>query len=98
MPFLLPSSFQALDAFRAAHGRLPAPASPEDADAVVSEARRLAEPSGAGADLDEGVLKLLAFGAAGELNPMAAMFGGIVGQEVGFTGLRSGLRGARQAV
>jgi ubiquitin-activating enzyme E1 len=75
--------FQALDAFRASNGRLPAPASADDAAAVASEARRLAEASsGTKADLDEEVLKLLAFGAAGELNPMAAMFGGIIGQEV----------------
>lgn len=64
-------------------GRLPEPASAEDAAAVVSEALRLVESSGSNADLDEDVLKLLAFGAAGELNPMAAMFGGIIGQEVG---------------
>lgn len=34
------------------------------------------------ADLDRDVLRKLAHGAAGELNPMAAMFGGVVGQEV----------------
>jgi ubiquitin-activating enzyme E1 len=33
-------------------------------------------------DLTEGVLRTLAHCASGELNPMAAMFGGIVGQEV----------------
>ena len=34
-------------------------------------------------DLDEGLLRKLAYTARGELNAMAAMFGGIVGQEVG---------------
>ena len=38
--------------------------------------------SKASADIDEQVLKLLALGASGDLSPMAAMFGGIVGQEV----------------
>ncbi len=33
-------------------------------------------------ELNEGVLRTLAHCASGELNPMAAMFGGIVGQEV----------------
>ena len=34
------------------------------------------------AELDEGVLRKLARTAAASLNPMAAMFGGVVGQEV----------------
>lgn len=34
-------------------------------------------------ELDEGLLRKLSFTARGELNPMAAMFGGVVGQEVG---------------
>ena len=34
------------------------------------------------AEIDEDVLRLLAFGASADLNPMAAMFGGVVGQEV----------------
>ncbi len=35
------------------------------------------------AELDEGVLRKLAGTARATLNPMAAMFGGVVGQEVG---------------
>jgi hypothetical protein len=34
-------------------------------------------------ELDEGVLRKLAATARAALNPMAAMFGGVVGQEVG---------------
>ena len=34
------------------------------------------------AELDEGVLRKLAATARATLNPMAAMFGGVVGQEV----------------
>ena len=34
------------------------------------------------AAIDEDILRLLAFGASADLNPMAAMFGGVVGQEV----------------
>jgi hypothetical protein len=33
-------------------------------------------------DIDADVLKVLAYTAAGELSPMAALFGGLVGQEV----------------
>lgn len=39
-------------------------------------------PEAARANLDEAVVRKLAHCATGELNPMAAMFGGIVGQEV----------------
>lgn len=33
-------------------------------------------------DIDESVLRKFASGSSGEMNPMAAMFGGFVGQEV----------------
>lgn len=39
-------------------------------------------PEAARANIDEAVVRKLAHCATGELNPMAAMFGGIVGQEV----------------
>lgn len=67
---------------QAEHGRLPAPADEGDAAAVTEAAAALAKKAGLEDQVDEAVLKLLAFGARGELNPMAAMLGGIIGQEV----------------
>jgi hypothetical protein len=63
------------------HGRLPAPASEADASALLAAARNLGMASASGS-LDEHTLRLLAYSATGDLNPMAAMFGGMVGQEV----------------
>ena len=64
------------------HGRLPAPAFISDAEKVVAIAYGLAEKAADQPELQDDLLQLLAFGAAGELGPMAAMFGGIIGQEV----------------
>ncbi|KAK9812201.1 hypothetical protein WJX73_003893 [Symbiochloris irregularis] len=81
-PGLLHLGFQALDAFQAEHKRLPKPYDAADADAVVAAAQKLNAKAGQGAEqLDEALLKKLAWTAAGELSPMAAVFGGIVGQE-----------------
>ena len=64
------------------HGRLPAPAFIPDAEKLVAIAHGLAEKAADQPELQDDLLQLLAFGAAGELGPMAAMFGGIIGQEV----------------
>ncbi|GFR51131.1 hypothetical protein Agub_g13484 [Astrephomene gubernaculifera] len=86
-PAQLHTAFAALDAFEAAAGRPPRPAQPEDA----AELLRLAEGVAAGAAegaahkveaVDGGVVRQLAHCAGAEINPMAAMFGGVVGQEV----------------
>lgn len=79
---LLHIGFQALDAFTADKGRLPGPGSEADAELLLEKAKQLNASAKTSADIDEDVLKLLAFGASGDLNPMAAMFGGIVGQEI----------------
>lgn len=79
---LLHIGFQALDAFTADKGRLPEPGSLADAKSVLEMATQLNDAAEVKAEIDEEVLKLLAFGASGDLNAMAAMFGGIVGQEV----------------
>ena len=68
---------------QAEHRRLPAPASEADASAVLVAARKLSTASGQGESVDELTLKLLSYSATGDLSPMAAMFGGIIGQEVG---------------
>ena len=71
-----------LSLLQAEQGRLPQPGSAADADVLIRKAREVNAAAKVKADIVEDVLKLLAFGASGDLNPMAAMFGGIVGQEV----------------
>lgn len=60
------------------HGRLPRPHNAEEAAALLSVAKELAQQ--ASVQLEEPVVEQLAYTAAGHLNPMAAMMGGIVGQ------------------
>lgn len=67
---------------QAEYGRLPAPHNEEDATRFVSIAEKLNETAADKAEIDEAVLKALSFTASGELSPMAAFFGGVVGQEV----------------
>jgi len=84
-PQLLHLAFQALDTFRAEWGQFPAPGSKADASKIVGLVHRLNKnlpPDQRLETIDENVLKLLASGSRAVLNPMAAMFGGIVGQEV----------------
>ncbi|XAR55794.1 hypothetical protein NMG60_11035997 [Bertholletia excelsa] len=66
-PPLLHLAFQALDKFVFELGRFPVSGSEEDAQNLM---------------IDEKIIRNFAFGAKAVLNPMAAMFGGIVGQEV----------------
>lgn len=64
------------------HGRLPAPYNQADADALIALAQKLAAASGSqSVQLDEAILRRLSWTASGDLSPMAAVFGGIVGQE-----------------
>ena len=53
-----------------------------DAGKLVAIAKRIVEAGGKQAvQLDEDVLNKLSWTASGDLSPMAAIFGGIVGQE-----------------
>ncbi|KAH7447147.1 hypothetical protein KP509_01G093700 [Ceratopteris richardii] len=81
---LLHLAFRALDAYRSEFGCLPAPGSDKDAKNFINLAKRLNEGSGDMKleTIDEGVLKHFASGSRAILNPMAAMLGGIVGQEI----------------
>ncbi|KAF9596666.1 hypothetical protein IFM89_012865 [Coptis chinensis] len=83
-PPLLHLAFQALDMFMSELGRFPVAGSEEDAQKLVSFAININENSGDGRleEIDRTILRHFAFGAKAVLNPMAAMFGGIVGQEV----------------
>ncbi|XP_015195731.1 ubiquitin-like modifier-activating enzyme 1 [Lepisosteus oculatus] len=77
--------YQALHHFEKKHGRLPKPWSQADADELVALARTLnAGLSGCAKQeqLDEGVLRKMAYVAAGDLAPVNAFIGGLAAQEV----------------
>lgn len=81
-PKLLHVAFQALDALEAAEGRCCVAA---DATKLLSYAEEINAASVCGVKLpalDAEVVSKLAHCASAEINPMAALFGGIVGQEV----------------
>lgn len=81
---LLHLAFHALDKFLSELGRFPVAGSEDDAQKLISIASNINESLGDGKleDINPKVLRQFAFGARAVLNPMAAMFGGIVGQEV----------------
>ncbi|KDP45776.1 hypothetical protein JCGZ_17383 [Jatropha curcas] len=83
-PPLLHLAFQALDKFVSDLGRFPVAGSEEDAQKLIALATNINERLGGGRaeDINPKLLRHFAFGARAILNPMAAMFGGIVGQEV----------------
>lgn len=83
-PPLLHLAFQALDKFISELGRFPVAGSEEDAQKFISFVVSINDslPDGRLEEINEKILRLFAFGARAVLNPMAAMFGGIVGQEV----------------
>jgi ubiquitin-activating enzyme E1 len=83
-PPVLHLAFEALDKFRKDHGRYPAAGCEEDAQSFLKTAAVINEAS---VDrkldtIDEKLFRQFASGSRAVLNPMAAMFGGIVGQEV----------------
>jgi len=81
-PQQLHIGFQALNAFAQTHGRLPRPMNEEDALVVVNSAKAFAKAEGLDIEFDDKVLKELSYQATGDLNPMAALFGGLAAQEV----------------
>jgi ubiquitin-activating enzyme E1 len=87
-PPLLHLGFRAVDEFVSSQGRAPGPGDPSDAKMVLEIAAKLNEKrenSENGEPLpkiDGEVLGHLASTWSAELNPMAAAFGGVVGQEV----------------
>ncbi|KAJ2770047.1 E1 ubiquitin-activating protein [Coemansia nantahalensis] len=75
--------FQALHAFAAAHGgRMPRAGNDEDADQVIRLANEINDRWSQKTELDEKLLRMLAYQATGDLSPMVAVFGGLVAQEV----------------
>ncbi|CAH9073316.1 unnamed protein product [Cuscuta europaea] len=83
-PPLLHLAFQALDQFRSDFDRFPIAGSEDDAVKLISIAKGINESAGDSKveNVDTKLLRSFSFGARAILNPMAAMFGGIVGQEV----------------
>ncbi|KAJ0414949.1 hypothetical protein BJY00DRAFT_294319 [Aspergillus carlsbadensis] len=74
---------QALHKFAEAHGgQFPRPHHESDAQEVLKIANDLAASQEDKVELDEKLLKELSYQAQGDLNPLAAFFGGIVAQEV----------------
>ncbi|TIC19990.1 ubiquitin-activating enzyme E1 [Wallemia mellicola] len=76
-PPTLHAGFQALSAFREQRGEFPRPRNDEDAQEVVKLATATTTE-----ELDEGVLKELAYQARGDLAPVNAVIGGFTAQEV----------------
>ncbi|KAF4008087.1 hypothetical protein G4228_019698 [Cervus hanglu yarkandensis] len=77
--------FQALHQFCAQHGRSPRPHSEKDAAELVTLAEAVkdqAPPAVQQDNLDEDLIRKLAYVAAGDLAPMNAFIGGLAAQEV----------------
>jgi len=74
--------FQALHAFVELHGHLPRPHNGADADEVLQITKTINDKRGDKTDIDEKLIKELAYGATGDLSPMVAVLGGLVAQEV----------------
>lgn len=83
-PPVLHLAFQALDKSIQELGRFPVAGSEEDAQKIISLFTNINDnlADGRVEEIDHKLLCHFAFGARAVLNPMAAMFGGIVGQEV----------------
>ncbi|KAG5836012.1 hypothetical protein ANANG_G00250080 [Anguilla anguilla] len=84
-PGQLHLGFQALHAFQKKHSRLPKPWNQADAEELVLLTKELNESQSGAAkqeQLDEGVLRKLAYVSAGDLAPVNAFIGGLAAQEV----------------
>ncbi|KAJ9293270.1 hypothetical protein DTO271G3_7993 [Paecilomyces variotii] len=82
-PQQLHVGIQALHKFAEAHdGQLPRPHGESDAEEVWKIAQGLAGEGEEKVELDEKLIKELSYQARGDLNPMAAFFGGLAAQEV----------------
>ncbi|KAL1863505.1 E1 ubiquitin-activating protein [Paecilomyces lecythidis] len=82
-PQQLHVGIQALHKFAETHdGQLPRPHGESDAEEVWKIAQSLAGEGEEKVELDEKLIKELSYQARGDLNPMAAFFGGLAAQEV----------------
>ncbi|RMY37090.1 hypothetical protein D0866_03492 [Hortaea werneckii] len=82
-PMQLHCGFQALHAFAENHkGEFPRPHNDQDAAEILKLAQDIASKSEDKPELDEKVIKELAYQARGDLSPMNAFYGGLAAQEV----------------
>jgi len=81
-PLQLHFGIQALHAYAAEEGGLPPPADSTACQKVLAMATKLAADAGVELELSARLLANLASGSRGEIAPLTAFFGGIVGQEV----------------
>eukprot|EP00736_Rhodelphis_marinus_P003571 Rmarinus@m.19049 len=79
---LLHVAFQALEKFQQEYGELPAPSNMDHATKLIALTKTVSSELGHEVEVDEKVVTALSFGARSALSPMAAIFGGMVGQEV----------------
>ncbi|CAO1619344.1 unnamed protein product [Parajaminaea phylloscopi] len=80
-PPTLHAAWQALSAFTETTGRLPRPRNADDASQVVELARQIFKASGEEGELQDKIVRELAYQATGDLSPMVAFIGGFVAQE-----------------
>ncbi|KAJ3344927.1 hypothetical protein HDU83_004605 [Entophlyctis luteolus] len=81
-PAQLLIGMQALDIFRSIHGFLPLPRNENHAIEVVKLCNDINSRKSSPVDIDENLVKELAYQARGDLPPMAAVLGGLIAQEV----------------
>ncbi|KAG5518763.1 hypothetical protein PMAC_002734 [Pneumocystis sp. 'macacae'] len=78
---LLHIAFQALHSYIEKFNILPRPRNEEDAEKLYSIAKSISSQYSKDLNLNEKVIKELAYQARGNLSPMAAVFGGLAAQE-----------------
>lgn len=81
-PNQLHLGFQALHQFSEKHGRFPRPRNDKDAYEVFELTKALVPTLGEDVELDEKLIKELAYQSSGEVSPMVAVYGGLAAQEV----------------
>lgn len=74
--------FQALHAFQAKKAHFPAPRNAADATEVLKIAKEIAGKAKEPVTLNDDLIKQLAYGARGDISPLAAVLGGVAAQEV----------------
>ncbi|KAJ2993237.1 hypothetical protein NUW58_g1907 [Xylaria curta] len=84
-PPLLHVGFEALSAYTQSQGRLPRPMNDDDATVLVGSVKAFIEKEKIDLEIgenEEKIIRELSYQAQGDLNPMAALFGGLAAQEV----------------
>ncbi|ATZ55548.1 Bcuba1 [Botrytis cinerea B05.10] len=81
-PQQLHVGFQALHGFQESQGRLPRPMNGEDSLVIIESAKTFIKNQKLDIEVDDKLIAELSYQAQGDLNPMAAFFGGLAAQEV----------------